>query len=332
MKKTLIFLLLTFIVFFAIPAQSVRSAAATPYDLIAMVNDLRRNNGLPEVEAHSALMAAAQTQSDYLGSTYGANFPDWESGHFGAGGTSAVDRVVAYGYSVDPGWNVVENWAGGNTSTPLSEIVYNFWNDDAHMRNMLHPDVVHVGAGITEGDGYVYYIIDFAVQYGSGGSPGGGVASTVPTSAVTPKVAPVTVATPDEDGSVFHQVEIGQALWSIAVAYEVTVEQLLTLNNMTENAVIYDGQLLMVRAPYTPTPSPVATHTPQPPTRTPIPAQTARPVSTRIPETGSDGTGFFGLDRQSTGLALILICGIGLVLIVVGTIAKEKKNPPPPSD
>ena len=237
MKKTLIFLLLACVAFLTVPTQSVRSAAATPYDLIAMVNDLRRNNGLPEMEAHSALMAAAQAQSDYLGSTYDTNFPDWEDGHIGAGGTSAVDRAVASGYSVGPGWNVVENWAGGNTSTPLSEIVYNFWNDDAHMGNMLHPDVVHVGAGITEGDGYVYYIIDFAVQYGSGGSPGGGVASTVPTTAVTPKVAPVTVATPNEDGSVFHQVEIGQALWSIAAAYEVKVDQLLTLNNWPASSV-----------------------------------------------------------------------------------------------
>jgi len=191
---------------------------------------------------------------------------------------------------------------------------------------------VHVGAGVTEGDGYVYYIIDFAVQYGSGGSPGGGVASTVPTTAVTPRVAPVSVAPPNEDGSVYHEVEIGQALWSIAVAYEVTVDQLLALNNLSANTVIYEGQSLLVRAPHTPTPSPEATQTPLLPTRTPVPAQTARPVSAQTQDAGSDEKRFLGLDRQSMGLALILICGIGLVLIVVGTMAKEKKNTPPPSD
>ncbi|GAI86775.1 unnamed protein product, partial [marine sediment metagenome] len=57
------------------------------------------------------LMAAAQGQADYLASEYGANFPSWDMGHIGAGGTYAIDRAVAAGYNVGPGWNVVENWA-----------------------------------------------------------------------------------------------------------------------------------------------------------------------------------------------------------------------------
>lgn len=332
MKKSRIFLLLAVVVPIFFPFQQVQSAAPSPYDLIAMVNDLRRNNLLPEMEIDGSLMAAAQMQSDYLGSQYGTSFPSWDMGHVGAGGTYAIDRAAASGYYVGPGWNVVENWAGGNNSTALSEIVYTYWNDDAHMGNMLHTDVVHVGAGITEGDGYVYYIIDFAVQYGSGGSSGGGVASTVPTTAVTPKVAPVAVATPGENGSIVHEVEIGQALWSIAAAYEVTVDQLLVLNNLSANAVIYEGQNLLVRVAYTPTLSPTTTQTPRPPTRTPIPAQTAQNGNMLVPENDTNANGFFGLSRQTMGLALVLICGIGLVLIVVGTMAKDKKPKTPPSD
>jgi LysM repeat protein len=332
MKRSRIFLLLAVVVTMFFPFQQVQSAAPSPYDLIAMVNDLRRNRGLPAMEIDSALMAAAQMQSDYLGSQYGTSFPSWDMGHVGAGGTYAINRAAASGYYVGPGWNVLENWAGGNNSTALSEIVYSYWNDDAHMGNMLHPDVVHVGAGVTEGDGYVYYIIDFVVQYGSGGSSGGGVASTVPTTAVTPKVAPITVASPGEDGSIVHEVKIGQALWSIAVAYEVTVDQLLALNNLSENVVIYEGQNLLVRFAYTPTPSPTATQTPRPPTRTPIPAQTAQNVNAQTPENDTNTNGFLGLSRQTMGLALILICGIGLVLIVVGTMAKDKKPKAPPPD
>lgn len=322
--KTRVVLLFAVLFALFLPFQQASSAAASPNDLIEMVNGLRRNNGLPEMEIHSALMASSQSQSDYLASEYGTNFPGWEQGHTGAGGTRAIDRALAAGYPVGPGWNVVENWAVGGESTPLSDIVYVQWNDAAHMGNMLHPDVVHVGAGVTSGDGYVYYIMNFGVEYGSGGSGSGGVASTVPTTAVTPKVAPVTVATPDEDGSIFHTVEIGQALWSIALAYETTVEQLRALNNLAANAVIYEGQTLMVRAPYTPTPSPTATETPRPPTRTPIPAQTAQPVATAVqPEEG----GFLGLDRQTMGLVLILISGVGLVLIVLGTMTRGKKQP-----
>jgi len=332
MKKSRIFLLLAFFTSLLFPLQMAQSAAPSPYDLIAMVNDLRQNNGLPAMETDGTLMAAAQMQSDYLASAYGIESPSWDMGHVGAGGTKAIDRAAAFGYVVGPGWNVLENWAKGNNSTPLSEIVYTYWNDDAHLGNMLHRDVVHVGAGVTEGDGFVYYIIDFAVQYGSGGSSGGGVASTIPTTAVTPRVAPVTIATPNEDGSIIHEVEIGQALWSIAAAYEVTVDQLLAFNNLSENAVIYEGQTLLVQPAYTPTPSPAATQTPIQPTRTPIPAQTAQAVKTQAPNSEDSSNGFLGLDSQTMGLALILICGIGLVLIIVGTMAKDKKPKPPQSE
>lgn len=311
------------------PLRQIQSAAPSSYDLIAMVNDLRQNNGLPAVETNSALMAAAQGQADYLASEYGSNFPGWDMGHIGAGGTYAIDRAAAAGYNVGPGWNVVENWAGGNNSTTLSEVVYTFWSDQVHMGNMLHPDVVHVGVGIAEGDGFVYYIIDFVVQYGSSGSSNGGVASTIPTTAVTPKVAPVAVAIPNEDGSIIHKVEIGQALWSIAATYEVTVDQLLAINNLSANAVIYEGDTLLVRLAYTPTPSPTITQTPRTPTRTPIPAQTAQAVKTQAPNSEDSSFDFLGLDKQTMGLALILISGIGLVLIIVGTMAKDKKTKPP---
>lgn len=329
MKNPRIFLLIAVLTLVLFPLRKAHSAAPSPYDLIAMINDLRKNNGLPAMESNGALMAAAQTQSDYLAIEYGAKFPSWEMGHIGAGGSYAIDRAIAAGYDVGPGWNVVENWAGGNNDTTLSEVVYSFWSDADHTGNMLHPDVVHVGAGISEGDGFVYFIIDFAVQYGSGSTSGGGVASTIPTTAVTPKVAPVTIADPSEDGSIIHEVEFGQALWSIAAAYEVTIDQLLALNNLTANAVIYEGQTLLIRPRYTPTPSPTITQTPRTPTRTPIPAQTAQTVKSQEPKSEDSGSSIFGLDRQSMGLALILICGIGLVLIIVGTMAKDKKTEPP---
>jgi len=305
------------------PMGAVRSAVASPYDLVAMVNDVRRNNGLEEIEIHEALMSSAQMQSDYLGSAYGTNFPDWEAGHIGAGGTRAIDRAIASGYPVPSGGNVLENWAGGNNSTALSEIVYSYWSDASHWSQMLHPDAVDIGAGITEGDGYVYYILNIGVKYGSGGGTSGGVASTVPTTAVTPKVAPVTVADAQEDGSVLHTVKIGEALWSIAAAYEVTVDQLIALNDLPSDPIIYEGQTLLVRLAYTPTPSPTVTSTPKPPTRTPVPPQTAQAVVTATQE-DADGGGLFDMDRQTLGLALILICGIGLVLVITGTLAKDK--------
>ena len=278
-------------------------------------------------------MVSAQIQSDYLGSTYGTNFPGSSEGHVGASGTSELDRAISVGYPVGPGWHVDEIWAGGNTSTTAQDAVYDNWNNSAVHRNViLNPDNVHMGAGITEGDGYVYFIVVFGIEFGSGGSSSGGVASTIPTTAVTPKVAPVTVAAPNEDGSIIHKVEIGQALWSIAAAYEVTVDQLLALNNLSANALIYEGRTLLVQPAYTPTPSPTATQTPRPSTRTPIPAQTAQPVKTQASNSEDSSNSFLGLDRQTMGLVLILISGIGLVLIIAGTMVKDKKPEPPQSE
>ena len=330
MKKIRLLLLLAVICTLALPKTRVYSAAPSPYDLIAAVNALRAGLGLSPLEIDSSLMASAQGHSDYLGSNYGTSFPTWDQGHIGAGGTYARDRAVAAGYPLAAGMNVVENWAGGNNSTPLADIIYDYWSDSAHMNTMTTADGVAVGAGITEGDGYVYYILDIAVKYGSGGtSTGGGVASTIPTTAVTAQVAPVQVATPNADGEIIHTVKLGQALWSISAAYDIPVDQLIAINGLSKNAVIYEGQKLIIQAAYTPTPSPTATLTPRPPTRTPIPQQTAQPVAT-VQEQGKGNGGeksILNMDRKTMGLALILICGIGLALMIIGTASKDKKPP-----
>jgi LysM repeat protein len=313
----------------ALPKAGVHSAAPSPYDVIAAVNELRAGMGLPALEINGSLMASAQGQSDYLGSNYGTNFPSWDQGHIGAGGTYARDRAVAAGYPLAAGMNVVENWAGGNNSTALSEIIYNYWSDSAHMSTMVTADGVAVGAGVTEGNGYVYYILDVAVKYGSGGTnTGGGVASTIPTTAVTAQVAPVQVATPNADGKVIHVVKSLQTLWSIAVAYDITIDQIKATNGL-KNDTIFTGQELVIQAAYTPTPSPTATLTPRPLTRTPIPQQTAQPVAT-VQEEGKGNSGarsILNMDRKTMGLILILICGVGLALMIIGSAGKDKKPP-----
>jgi LysM repeat protein len=326
MKKMRFLLLLAVIFSLSLPRAKVYSAAPSSYDLIAAVNELRQNQGLSALEIDGSLMAAAQSQSDYLGSTYGTSFPTWDQGHIGAGGTYARDRAVAAGYPLGAGMNVVENWAGGNNSTALSEIIYNYWSDSAHWNTMTTADGVAVGAGITEGDGYVYYILDVAVKYGSGGTTSGGVASTIPTTAVTAQVAPVQVATPNAEGKIIHVVKNLQTLWSIAVAYDITVDQLKASNGLSSNT-IYVGQELVIQAAYTPTPSPTATLTPRPPTRTPIPQQTAQPVVTATEEGKGTEQSILNMNRKTMGLALILICGVGLALMIIGSASRDKKPP-----
>jgi len=192
---------------------------------------------------------------------------------------------------------------------------------------MVYPGAKYAGVGITEVDGFDYYILDMAGAY-SESNPSSGVASTIPTTAVTAQVAPVQVATPDAEGKIIHVVKNLQTLWGIAVAYDITIDQIKTANGLKTDT-IFTGQELVIQAAYTPTPSPTATLTPRPPTRTPIPQQTAQPVGTAV-EKGKVNNGaksILNMDRKTMGLALILICGIGLALMIIGTASKDKKPP-----
>ena len=331
MKKMRFLLLAAVLLLTLIPIGSVRSDALSPDDLIQIVNELRRNNGLPAIDTDSDLMSAAQAHSDFLASTFDKNIPSQEKGHIGEDDSNVRDRVIAAGYNLAAGMNVVENWAGDSIDTTLTDIVYKTWAlDDDQKANMLNEDAVAIGAGISESEsGSLYFVLNIGVQYGSENSASdtdSGVYSTVPTYAATYAVALVQVVTPQADGRIVHIVDTGQTLWSIAAAYDITVDELKDLNNFSDEDVIAVGQEIVVQVGYTATPSPTVTATVRPPTRTPVPAQTVQAVN--VPEeSGADddgGESFLGMSRQTMGLALILICGAGLALIVWGNTKKKK--------
>lgn len=318
MKKTRLSLLIAVFVLLAVPHARVWSATPSPYDLIAAVNAIRAQNGLEPVEADGILMSIAQNQAAYIASVQSGS-------HYDASGGQERDRAEAAGFSVTGagGW-IDECWSAARNDTPVDTMIYNSWSDAVHWGILTYPGAKFVGAGVAESGGLTYYILDMAGTY-EGVDYVGGVASTIPTGAVTAQVAPVKMATPEADGSIIHTVKIGQAPWSIAAAYDITVERLSALNNLGANPVIFEGQKLIIQPAFTPSPSPTATLTPRPPTRTPIPARTAQPALTQAPK--KDGA-FLNLDRRTMGLILILICGAGLALMIVGTMSRDKKNTP----
>ena len=73
-------------------------------------------------------------------------------------------------------------------------------------------------------------------------------AGSPPTPAPTlTALIPVLTATPDEDGNLFHIVQPGEALRSIAMAYKISLAELMALNGYTEKTVIYPGEKVLVR-------------------------------------------------------------------------------------
>ena len=241
---------------FSKPMPAVVQQAPTAYELIDAVNAYRTANGLAPLAIDSLLMIAAQTQADYLASQEGSG-----SGHVGAGGTDADARAAALGYPQVPGLDINENWASVPASVDLNTLIHDVWGDSQHTHTMLHQMGQHVGAGVAVSGDNVIYILDvaafwgdaaFTVQPTSNAYPGltSGDSSGV---SVSQYIAPVTVADPDAEGMVYHQVQQGQTLWSIATTYGVTIDQIRQLNGLNSESMIYLGQKLLIKI--VPTPS-----------------------------------------------------------------------------
>jgi LysM repeat protein len=163
---------------------------------------------------------------------------------------------------------------------------------------------------------------------------------SLPTSTPAPTATPAATATPRPDGAVVHVVQSGDTLSGIAKQYQVTVEQLIQLNGLTDANKLLVGQELVISVPTTTaTTATVATATPMPPLPTPTalpptptvppptptvipPTATALPASatavpaiiptpaTKTPEVGKTTSpwGILGI----AGVALVLGLGIGI--------------------
>lgn len=235
---------------------------ASGYDLVSAVNALRASNGLAAYNVNSILMSIAQDQANYLASTGGAY------GHVGLGGTLPYQRALNAGYEVanavsDPPGLFSENW--DEASSVQSAI--KFWDGDfAHQIALYSTNLVDIGGGIASGGGMTFYVIDTGTSTGSkapSSSTGSNatVAAVNGTPALQGQMIPMAiVSTPDQSGAVYHIVQEGQALWQIAIAYKVKINDIKTLNNLTSD-VIYPGQKLLIMY--------AATLTPVPPTAPP---------------------------------------------------------------
>jgi len=70
----------------------------------------------------------------------------------------------------------------------------------------------------------------------------------------------VKIATPDEAGKIFHIVQSGQSFWSIAIGYQITIDDLEVWNNLSRDNGLFIGQELFIPSSSTEgyaTPTPV---------------------------------------------------------------------------
>lgn len=271
--------LLAAVIFSLSPPAGVQAAplAGSADELIQAVNAYRASYGLEAYQIDGGLMSLAQSHSEYQASIGACT-------HTRADGSGPA----AYGISA-------ENVACGLNLT-VDGAIYGQWADGLHNATMIGPDQGLVGAGVAESEGMVYYTL--AVKRISGSftnraplsnetasDSSGASLAQVETATSEPYIGPVAVSTPNEDGSISHIIKYGETIETIAAAYGVTPAELIAINRLDErNPIIYEGQPLLIRLAFTPTPFMTATNTERPPTRTPAPSRTPKPTRTPTPE------------------------------------------------
>ena len=304
MRRIFIFII-AFIFFFSFTSlqatSPIKAQANSANDLINVVNSLRANNNLTAYEVDAGLMSSAQQHAEYMAEIN-------QITHAREDGSSPSSL------------GFIENIAGGINLT-VQVVVSSMWTDALHWNTLVGIPNGKVGAGVASKDGMVYYVLQVQkIESGLQAQP------TI-NYQITPDpdlVSEVLTATPQLDGSILHEVMDGQSLWAIAIAYNITVADIIQWNSLLPTPVIFVGERLVVQIASTPTLSPTITNTSIPSTRTITPSQTPitpQPSATITPTPSPTQKPPFSIysmekkQRQTIGWGIAIICLVGLIIV-----------------
>ena len=192
-------------------------------------------------------------------------------------------------------------------------------------------------------------------QSGSGGT----AVPTLPPGTPLPTNTPAPTSTPsvldgypgatirEADGAIVYEIKPGNTAIEVAVLYNLTLEELYTLNGLTGESVLSVGQLVVVgyvplpdevggsadlpvplptNTPLPP-PSPTPTFTPIPPTETPVPTAVSSfptavpPTATAVPPavaSSADASPTTNLFLMFLGAVVLLLAGLGGLFLYLG--------------
>lgn len=308
----------------------------TPAEIIDAINALRLSYGLPALAVHPVLMALAQRQADGIAAGL--------HGHWRPYGLTLGQLLIMEGYPLagdltQDGYRS-ENWIVSMTTQGAIEA---WLSDDEHSNTMLSEFRSDIGAGVSMmrdewGQDQIYVVIETALQTGSGQQQSwardflirlpsiiNGTTSINGTQIPLAKgqyIIPVAQSTARPDGDVVHEVQYGQSLWSIAITYGTTIEQIRRWNDLGDSNIVYEQQLLLVQKGATqPVRIPMQTATTAfassfSSTPSPTVTQTVIAPGTAAPQTGHDGS-----------IVVLLIIGVSIVVAGVGTSLRMKHAP-----
>jgi len=308
----------------------------TPAEVIDAINALRVSYGLPAMAVHPVLMTLAQRQADGIAAGL--------TGHWRPYGLTLGQLLIMDGYPLagdltQDGYRS-ENWIVSMTAQGAIEA---WLSDDEHSNTMLSENRSDIGAGVSMrmdewGQDQIYVVIETALQTRSGQQQSwardfltrlpsviNGTTSINGTPVPLSDgqyIIPVIRSTARSDGDVVHEVQYGQSLWSIAITYGTTIEQIQKLNNLGESKIVYEQQLLLVQKGAT-QPAVIPTETATAgfssalsSTPSPTVAQTVTTTEMSTLPTGQGGS-----------IVVILIIGVSILIAGVGASLRVKPVP-----
>ncbi|MFN2143898.1 MAG: phosphotransferase, partial [Anaerolineales bacterium] len=272
--KILIVLLLIFTLLGAQPASAELADEYVPeaVEIIRLINEYRVSQGLNPYTFNQKLALAAQGHSEYQASI---NSPGTHVGETDETHTS-TDRARMQGYNGDVEYfRTDEMIYNGGFATPQK--AFDWWKGSPIHNGIMISEIYHeIGVGIAvSSSGQIYYTVDVGmIPNVTVPGPMEYRAPTVEEYKPANESIEIVTAAPGMDGSIYHTYKQGETLPAIAVAYGITLEKLLTLNNLSASETPEDGTLLLIQLP-----APTSTPTPtRPPTATPEPQVEDTPV------------------------------------------------------
>ncbi len=326
-------LVVFFLSLFSINQVSAQDGTPTPAKVIEAINNLRMSYGIAPLGVHPILMQVGQMEAEGIAGGM--------SGHWRPNGLTLGQWLISLGYPLSGDLSMdgyrSENWGFAQDA----EGAVAMWlGDDEHTNTMLSIDRSDIGIGIAysaENESYVI-VVETALQTTSGQQQSEAIAmltgipqtqaaySSMSTQAaengLLPQgMAPVILVTALSDGNVYHDVEYGQTLWSIAIAYGTTIKQIQQLNGLIDTTVLTGQHLLVVQHATQPAPSsaPQVFVFPTQSLSTPTMIPTATPTIESTPEISER-------DRRNNMFGII---GIGISARFLGGLltAMTRKKP-----
>lgn len=317
----------------SLPTATPLASAPSPAEIIEAVNTLRLSRGLNALAVHPVLMQVAAEQASALAATGGM------VGHERPCGMTLGQDLLSRGYpllgdlSLD-GYRS-ENWGIASTA---QEAISMWLGDDLHTNTMLSAERSHIGAAVAVSN-QIYVVLETALGASSGKMQYDAypILASIPMTQAAcigmvtqaaqygpspQNMQPVTRNTALPGGEVYHEVQYGQTLWTLAIQYDTTIVEIKRLNHLSSE-VIAPGQKLLIKTGAT-QPVSVAASALPPATQTPPSTLTSTLAATYTATSQPEGKPANLAPRKNDLLVAVAVIGLSLLLAGVGAIGKRK--------